>query len=210
MGKKRDNSMTSTGVKMSLPARLFSCTQCDYQRWDLFLWGHRYYQIEEQQFPMSINIGWCYQCDDLAAIEALPSQSNINELEQKIAEKNAVLDKKKQEHSISLRWWQKLANVPDEVLEIKFECARMDRRLAEMKDAFVALSSRKHGPRCTQCGSEKHTLLPNCRVDYNKPVSTGLKHPGCNGDLLIGEDGTRFMLKPRSMAYDVEGNKLPL
>lgn len=36
---------------------------------------------------MSINIGWCYQCDDLAAIEALPSQSNINELKQKIAEK---------------------------------------------------------------------------------------------------------------------------
>ncbi|MFP8487647.1 hypothetical protein ACKGJO_00970 [Gracilimonas sp. Q87] len=73
---------------------------------------------------------------------------------------------------------------------------------AELEAIKLALSSRKTGPRCLNCGSHDFEFIPNFKISkeqvrYRLPVRTGLFHRNCGGRIYADTDTPKFFMGDR-------------
>lgn len=193
---------------MSIPVATYKCTACDFSCWDAFTWGYRYYRYGEAEVRMQVARGWCGSCNDLAAIEALPTAAGEARIQQRLIALQLELD---EAHSSAprKRWWQRRARKAPEQLRLESEVNSAMKELAEYHLLRVALSARTTQARCLRCGSENCTPLPPHELEYfaidSAPIPTGFTHPGCGGELVTVCDGTRLRLLLTEKAYDLDG-----
>lgn len=197
---------------MSMPVATYKCTACDFSRWDAITWGYRYYLYGRIKVPMKVSPGWCQACNDLVAVEVLPTATREAEL---LKQFNAIEDQLNESYiyfPLRKRWWQCHARKTQQQLELESEIESGKARLAEYRLRRAALSTRTSLARCLRCSFENCAPLPSHEADYfdmaSAPAPIGFTHPGCGGELLAICDGTRLSLVMTETAYDIEGRRL--
>ncbi|UTW05940.1 hypothetical protein [Pseudomonas benzenivorans] len=198
---------------MSLPVLTYRCTSCSFMRLGSITWGRGYYLAGESRLPMSSAAGWCHSCDDLRAIEVLPSADAEVKLQDELADLQSRLRVMDTSPPPRKRWWQ--FKTPKDsarpFLESQLEAAKA--RLSDYQRLRQALAARNTHPRCLNCGAEDCLRFPPYEVDYfdtaAPPVRIGFSHPGCGGELTAACEGTRLAMNLTGQAYDLEGERLP-
>ena len=90
-----------------------------------------------------------------------------------------------------------------------------ERDLKEEKVRLSILADRKSPPRCLTCGSTNIFALtiddadrPSHWYDSATPISIGVVHPGCGGELLVSCPGTYMSMFNDDRTYDLEGRAI--
>lgn len=195
---------------MSIPVATYKCTACNFSCWNAFTWGYRYYLYGGTQVRMQVARGWCNACDDLCAIEELPTAAGEAEIRQRLIALQEELEKALGAAPRRRFWWQRIARATPQQASLQSEINSAKSELADYQLRRAALSTRTTQARCLRCGSENCTPLPPHHVDYygdGSPVLTGFTHPGCGGELFTVCDGTRLHLLLHEKAYDLDGHE---
>jgi hypothetical protein len=121
---------------MSMPVTTFQCDACDFSRWDSIAWGYRYYLLRGTKVPMRVNAGWCHSCNDLVAMEVLPTDQGEAELKSLVDAMQGEIDK----HSAALapkkRWWQRSPTKSARQSQLGYEIESARERLGAV-DVFA-------------------------------------------------------------------------
>jgi hypothetical protein len=191
---------------MSLPVTSYTCTKCDFTQGDARTWGVKEYVLENGlRIPLNWSLGWCHDCNGLAAVEAL-SETVCRE---EMAEAQSDLDgfgpppvrRWWQLHRFLLRgWWRKK-------VENWMYCAC---DVEDARDALRLVQERKSPPRCLACGSRRvDAPLVTDRSEWKDEAGrrrTGFIHPGCGGEIMQFMNGDfRLGLRPSIRRYTAEG-----
>jgi hypothetical protein len=201
---------------MSATFKTLTCDSCNYIGASSAVWGHFIYDSpSDNDVWVNRELGWCYQCEDLAPIEVLPSLESIQEIEHMIEKKaqelHEIKQKARQGRSFLRKLLQLPAYMPDTGRMVESDQFRFKHNLAEERKRFDLLKGRKSKPRCLSCGNERCFVLP----EYTKPpgsdeypgepVSTEIKHPNCGGNLMVQYSGIRASMIFEHRIYDIEG-----
>lgn len=165
---------------MSLPARTYLCSDCDFRQGVTGLWG-----VSEYVFPNNIRLpvqgclGWCDECGGLAAVEILPER-----------EGSAKIGTAGQE-------------LP--VLPVRLPrcliCGSTRVMTPLVTTQEKSSESEEPGPPIFG-GTVKEK-----RNEIGKRKPTRFIHPGCGGELLMSfEEGLRFALRPSIRLYTPNGD----
>lgn len=194
---------------MSMPVDSYGCTACDLHRWDSITWGYRYYLFGEAKVQMRVAVGWCFACNDLGAVEVLPSIEGESVRQQKLDTLQAGLLAELAANPPKKRWWHFGERKSGTQSKLEREIKSAEEALLEYQMSCTALSTRKSQARCLRCGAEECVRLHPPETEYYnpkaKPIPIGFEHPGCGGELTIFNDGMRVNLLLTEKAYDLEG-----
>ena len=194
---------------MSMPVNTYGCTSCDLKRWDSITWGYRYYLYGESKARMRVAIGWCFDCNDLGAIEVLPSAEGESARQKKVDNLQAGLLAEIAKNLPKKSWWQFGESKSNTQLKFEREIKSAEEALLEYQLSRAALSTRKSQARCLRCGAEQCVLLHPPETEYCnptvQPIPISFEHPGCGGYLTIFNDGMRLNVRLTDNAYDLEG-----
>lgn len=190
---------------MSLSVTTFTCTKCDFKRSDLGTWGTREYVLGNGlRIPLDWRLGWCNDCNGLAAVEAL----SAGRCRKALAEAQRSLDRAGSPPV--RRWWQ-----PHRFIFRGWWSRKVERwmyyacQVEDCRDALRLALQRTAQPRCLACGSRRVTAplvtVWSADSDETKPARTGFAHPGCGGEIMMAMDGLRVGLKPSISRYTPEG-----
>lgn len=191
---------------MSLPATTFFCTQCDFKQGDARIWGTKEYVLESGvRIPVNLLLGWCRDCNGLAAVESLSENDRskvfVEAQEALAARGTRPVRRWWQSHRFVFRGlWRKRVN----------DWMYFASEVEDARDALRLIGKRKNPPRCLACGSRRVTapfVADNTAwIDETKPKRTGFIHPGCDGEIWMVRDGLRIGLKPSVRRYTPEGD----
>lgn len=193
---------------MSLSVQTISCNKCAYESWDLRTWGLRQYQFDNcVQIDLDSRLGWCNECENVAAVEYISAESAQQELEEAEVELAQM-----RFHPNKL--WSKLAKViaPDWYSkQFDYWLLLQDRRDSAV-DKVALIAERTNPPKCLACGGGD-TIWPLIKksTDWNLrkfPQPTGTLHQNCGGELQVRSDGTRFDMVPTLTLYKPSGLKV--
>lgn len=190
---------------MSLPTTTFFCTTCSFRQGDARTWGGKEYVLGNGvRIPLDWRLGWCHDCNGLAAVEELSEEARGDELFE--AQKTLAslgpppVRRWWQLHRFLLRgWWHAKAEN-----WMYYAC-----QVEDAQDALRLVSERKTTPRCLACGSSRVIApLVTDRSEWRDEAGrrrTGFVHPGCGGELMMVMDGMRIGLRPSIRRYTPEG-----
>jgi hypothetical protein len=200
---------------MSATFITFTCDTCNYIGASSAVWGVFAYESPSGYIDVNRELGWCYQCEDLAPIEVIPSLESIQDIEHEIEKGAQQLHEIKNQAREGRSFLKKLlhlpAQIPDDGRMIEAVRKHFNRELEEEHKRSDLLKGRKSKPRCLSCGSERCFVLPGYTKpagsdEYpGEPVSTGIKHPNCGGDLMAQYSGIRASMIFERRIYDKEG-----
>lgn len=198
---------------MSMPVLTYSCSGCDLTAWDAMLWGYRYYLVGHEQYPMSVGMGWCHDCEALVPSENRPDAETEAHLAQASERLTRALDAQRREDGLARRWWQLSRRDSTLAARFKYQLKDTQEALERVRTLRALLCKRVSGNRCLRCGSENTFLLPESPADYldddsSPPVELGCRHPQCGGELMVQSTGLRLSIRTTPCAYDLEGRRL--
>lgn len=187
-----------------MPVTTYCCSHCDVQLWDVATWGVKEYLLPDGQRPrVERALGWCYACQRPEGVEVLDLEARRVQLdvaEEELARLGGEHFRANVLYALPGPWRSQLA-----------EWARKALACAERQAIVIMLESRQSPARCLRCGSSQviQPLDPHPEPKpYDEPWRTGFRHPGCEGEILGGRDGTRNALKSRVLTYSPEGEPL--
>ena len=134
--------------------------------------------------PMNWTLGWCLDCDDVAAIELLDEARCEAELalaEADLRHLGQRADRQTGEQAVTN--WNHLAGVVEDA-----------------KDALKVVRSRKKPLHCLACASERITPWQLKADEPMNPI-----HGTCGGALEQSQDGFRVALELTLLRYDMDG-----
>ena len=196
-----------------MPVNTYTCLACGLKAMEPGFGLRFAYLVDGVSVPLKHSVGWCHACDGFASVEVFDSPEELFTLDGKLEvlrkERDAELTRIEQ----SRRWWQRRGQRTSALVDLDWQIERMERQAMVIQQRLSFLAGRRSPPRCLQCGSTDafpFAVIPDFTVYYGKtqgPVTLGVKHPGCGGELAVMDDGTRFSYTPTLRLYDSEGNR---
>lgn len=188
---------------MSAPLASISCTLCGYQRSDWSCYGARSYVEADRKVTVGVVLGWCFHCDDVMPVEALPTEERRQALERTVRSHDAIAER-----------GSTGSGAGSTTFGGKFSASFHRWKLKSESDRLLLLAGRRSGPRCLECGSLSVQLFPEdtrSRAHAARPgfpVNLGIQHPGCGGMLLGCLADLRVWPREDEILYDLEGNRI--
>ena len=197
---------------MSVPVNSYTCLACGLKALEPGFGLRFAYQVNGVSVPIKHSTGWCHACEGFVQVEIFDSPEALLTLEGKLdtlrKERAAELIQIEQ----SRRWWQRRGQRTSALIDLDWQIERMEKQAMVIQQRLSFLAGRQSPPRCLQCGSTDafpFEVTPDFTVYHGKtqgPVTLGVKHPGCGGELAVMDDGKRFSYTPTLRLYDSEGN----
>ncbi len=172
----------------------FKCTKCDYsQRRPLIPTPH-YLATKPCRFVhVAHQLGWCHDESCFVRVEVLPTEERLRQT----VEHDYVADHVRkhgeyEEADEAIVRWTRRSAINDEAVRLEL------------------LAGRRSPPRCLNCASTRVIPLgdePGCE-EPQASVPIGLRHPGCDGDMVLARDDTPYFSPSISYApeaLDIEG-----
>lgn len=186
-------------ANMSLPVSTFYCDKCDFEQGNAGTWGMKDYVLASG-VRVSVNwqLGWCFDCDGLTAIEDLSlskCEENYTKRQQILAE-HLLLHRPASMSKTKLSEWENCHYYLTDEMD-------------EVQDVIDMLKNRMNPARCLACGSTRvlaDFFTNNDSWDQSQPKATGSKHPGCGGEIWMKESELRLAMKPSISSYTPEGD----
>jgi hypothetical protein len=189
---------------MSVPSYSILCTQCDYDSSSRATNGRYYYKDGEGPFNLERQLGWCYGCQSITAIEDFSDTSKA------AAEIRSGLK------LISRDTGTVFANILNVLFKSRREWIDSTIETINSYAKYIELAEARTGQeRCLKCSS--YVVVPykpakegggfKNRGDfmYHGEHNTDFEHPGCGGTFYEKADNVRLNGKSESRFYKPDG-----
>lgn len=171
---------------MSWAVTTYQCKACQRTAGDLHTWGLREYIMPSGvRIPMNWTLGWCLDCDDVAAVELLDGarcEAELAHAEADLRHLGQRADSQTGEQAAAN--WNHLAGIVEDA-----------------KDALQVVRSRMKPLHCLACASERITPWQLRTDEPMTPV-----HGLCGGVLEASQDGFRLALQLTLLRYSIDGD----
>ena len=173
---------------MSTPFLTFRCDKCSYRESSFVTSGRFVWSHNGEMFSFYPRLGICDDCTDIVAVEGIPDQS--------------VFERARALH-------------PDIKGNISVILEKDEAKSLAYQENFQILErimDQRRKPVCLKCGGEncRKIILP--RVDEGRKLTDikctplGIKHPVCDGNLLVeGSGKMRISISPETNYFDLSG-----
>lgn len=205
-------------IPMSMPFVEYSCTDCDFGSADHVIWGRFHYRTSKGEVDLERTLGWCDSCATLAPIEVLPSDDSLAKSLVQIEECKQQLDAISKLESASRPLWIRLLGLSDwsyDRMDLQRQLNDLKQGHVDLKARTLLLRDRRSGRRCLVCSSESVRQIPRPAMPGESEFSAlyeqihvGMQHPGCTGQLVAADSGTRIRMHLFKRVYDLEGHLL--
>jgi len=176
---------------MSIPFLTFTCDACDYHSSSFVNFGEFLWNFNGQTFRFDRQIGLCQDCEEIVAMEYLPTMEEFErarELNPELAGKFINFFKEEYVRILASR---EGFNVLQRVMELQ------------------------RPPVCLKCGGSdvEPLVLPEvsggAKLTDIQLTDLGVKHPGCKGHLMVeGSGSLRMGVNPVTHYFDIYGRAL--
>jgi len=176
---------------MSIPFLTFTCDACDYHSSSFVNFGEFLWNFNGQTFRFDRQIGLCQDCEEIVAMEYLPTMEEFErarELNPELAGKFINFFKEEYVRILASR---EGFNVLQRVMELQ------------------------RPPVCLKCGGSdvEPLVLPEvsggAKLTDIQLTDLGVKHPGCRGHLMVeGSGSLRMGVYPVTHYFDIYGRAL--
>jgi len=180
---------------MSMPSINLNCAKCDYGSSSRILWGDFKYIIDGSEYHVDRVIGWCFNCNELVAIE------DFNNIDKVIGEIEKLTNKLKSDYMSFFSYLLSLWFYKDNLNEI-----------SELTKKLSMIRQRKGSEKCLVCGCSKIKFFngdysleqDSDSRSYQGLKHTGFFHPDCGGEIIAKPDPIHFNMKfyPRRYHFD--------
>lgn len=203
---------------MSVPGVDITCDKCDFDGSTAVVFGIFKYITPYGAISLPRRLGWCSYCKSLAPIEVNSSEtklkslaSDFESLTYNISEKRKQLRK---EMPFLKRFFSSEPPASEELDRLEAQRAWMSTELLSpaVLKKYLACS---RNPRCLTCGSsdvKPFPALPNGLDEFEQPnrhkVPVGMRHPGCEGNLLAATSRFRAYMQFRDRVYSLDGDRV--
>ena len=185
---------------MSVPFAIFYCEECAYLQSSLLLVGGFVYQDKTgAESHLDRAIGWCYSCNQIQAVEQLPTNDSIA--------KRRILLRRKIDELTPGPIGRLFIRISEGVRGRSLRWAHEDLAKLGVLEK-VRLLNRK--PCCLKCGATDVEIIQRAGFSVSQreryDVSLGFNHPGCGG-LIREKDSNGVRVAPHIMkrTYSIGG-----
>lgn len=181
---------------MSMPSIDLDCNKCEHSGSSMALWGRYSYTDGEHEINIHRDLGWCFGCERLTAVESLSITDYCKDMHGYISELSRLT-----KHSLLL-------------LFSKYSRARIKLLQGKIKvtnDLIAQIAGGKREPRCLSCGSthvdpfDGDYSLEYEGLNYDGEKKTGYIHKGCGGEFIAKPNPLRFNMKFPHLLYNLSG-----
>jgi hypothetical protein len=185
---------------MSMPSINLHCDKCDFHGCDTVLWGDYRYIDENGEYSIDRELGWCFECNELTAIESFKGSKEIIEEIEKIT-KGIKADYQK---SVILLLTRNAKN------NKKYDIDKVSKLSKKLYINGLRIGTEK----CLKCGSVNVTpfdgdySLEYEGLNYQGRKHTGFVHPECGGEIIATPNPWRFNKRFITKYYAIDGTQV--
>lgn len=184
---------------MSMPFKTITCDTCDFTANTTSLWG-RFDYVAPNGTRLDVNrtYGWCYNCQDIRAIEDLSDEEKL---------KNDIDTNTKK--IAAIRNTSTLGRLLQMLGKDRWLINSLNKDIENNKRRLIFLHERKTPPKCLTCsGTDIIRINIPTTQGSNIEKITEFKHPNCGGHLLVKNSEWMVNVARSTKEYNLNGQLL--